>query len=412
MSEDTKESGPGVDPLAQFLRERDRDTPEGQAYEAAEHLRLGNDGLERACKACGESVAVHRRTRRGGNGDELSYGEIVALSGDFYADPDALFDEEYSRLPWLTGDNDIPKLRKIFASELTWLTGEEVIYPDNNLVFWWSAKNYLELARDNVVHFGWHNVLAYCRHHEAALALAVRARATGDEALWRRAIYTNGFADHFLTDGFAAGHIRVPRAQTRAWARATGRSDTLAGALSMLIHDQDGHITTIHGLKRHEHPETDALRVCNSRGESWYTRCDGQLVLGKGSGPAYEQPVAAVAASCGELLRAYRQGEAAIPPGIFAALEHVPFPHPELEPLSEKFSPTMDDGRLDQLMDSVRWYSKIPWIGPGLNREHVLAYLEALPDIMQQFREDVGATPLPTLARIPQPYIDAFRRIA
>lgn len=30
---------------------------------------------------------------------------------------------------------------------------------------------------------------------------------------FRWALFTNAFADHFLTDAFAAGHVRVPRAE-------------------------------------------------------------------------------------------------------------------------------------------------------------------------------------------------------
>lgn len=99
---------------------------------------------------------------------------------------------------------------------------------------------------------------------------------------FRRALYTNAFADHFLTDAFAAGHIRVPRAEIRNWAEARGLGDKIAGALSKLLHDQDGHIDleSLHGpVDENDGRPEDGLLVQDSTGTSWSTRCDGQLFL-------------------------------------------------------------------------------------------------------------------------------------
>jgi len=47
--------------------------------------------------------------------------------------------------------------------------------------------------------------------HYQALTGAANAAHFGNLAMLQRAYAMNGFADHFLTDSFAAGHIRVPR---------------------------------------------------------------------------------------------------------------------------------------------------------------------------------------------------------
>mgnify|MGYP000190336716 CR=1 FL=1 len=58
--------------------------------------------------------------RRQGIDDELHYGELVALSGDFYESPEELFAETPARLPWLWPEHDAQRLREIFARELGW----------------------------------------------------------------------------------------------------------------------------------------------------------------------------------------------------------------------------------------------------------------------------------------------------
>ena len=53
--------------------------------------------------------------------DRLSYGELVALSGDFYGSPVDLYEEKPAQLAWLWEDNDLEDLRRIFKSEIAWI---------------------------------------------------------------------------------------------------------------------------------------------------------------------------------------------------------------------------------------------------------------------------------------------------
>lgn len=352
-------------------------------------------------------------------GDDLfTYGELVALSGDFYGSPAELYEERPSPVPWLWEANDVSDLRSMFAVELKWIEDRQRgrrtgAYPDNNVRMAWNAKAYVELALRNTDHFGWHNQLAYCRWHGAALDLAMTAASRNDET-WARALVYNAFADHFLTDGFAAGHIRVPRAELRSWAEGRGWSDKLAGALSKLLHDQDGHVETLHGAGDTTRGPNDGLAVRNSKRAAWRTFCDGQLFLFPGamSQPEVYHPVQAVAESVRELVLAWKKR--ALPKAGYRALLEVPFPDADAPGLAEKFGASTTSARLDALMQSVAWYSEVPWLGPGLKREHVVALFAALPELMKRLRANIAADCErdPTLeARMPKPYVDAFKAI-
>jgi hypothetical protein len=397
----------------------------GPRFNSGEHIWLGGAGAERARVEVSQLLGVEVREdlltsiRRRLALEPLQYGELVALSGDFYESPEDLFDEKPSRFPLLSGKADMEGLRKGFAVELDWIEAREHglanrPYPDETLRFAWSAKSYLELALRNVDHFGWHNVRAYVRHHEEALRLAASARGAEDER-WRRALCTNAFADHFLTDGFAAGHVRVPRAEICAWAEGRGLSDKVSGALSKILHDQDGHVDarSLHGVVDEDaRAADDGLAVEDSTGTRWFTRCDGQLFLGPGRSPAVERPTLAVAASVKELLFAWLQGEH--PRGIFEATKYVPFPRDETPPLSAKFGAGMTDAERTALWKTVSWYAKIPWLA-GLEREHLDALIEALPGLMDRFRVRVAAEVAGDpagIARIAPRYVQAYARLA
>jgi len=434
VADRTGDEGAGTmyrgDPLGAFLAAHRASLPptrKAKRFNSGEHAWLGGHGADRACDELlrARNIRVDKNLfasiRRAHGRDELQYGELVALSGDFYETPTDLFDEKPSPVPWLWESNDISDLRQIFAEELRWIEARShgqgsAAYPDANVRSAWNAKSYVELALRNTDHFGWHNALAYCRHHQEALRLAASCRGREDEA-FRRALYTNAFADHFLTDGFAAGHIRVPRAEIRAWAERQGWNEKVAGALSKLLHDQDGHVNlqSLHAASdENDRSGGDGLHVQDSTGRSWHTRCDGQLFLDRGAAEstAVERAVDAVSASVLELLLAWQRGE--LPRGVYAATRLLPFPHPGGPTLVEKFPGALPAPELDRLWRSVGWYAKIPFI-VGLESEQIRALFTALPGIMAEFRANVGtaADASPELiARLAPEYVAAYRNVA
>jgi hypothetical protein len=413
------------DPLVLFAQRHRKalDRP-GKRFAAGEHAWLASAGAKRAREAMKaehridveadvfESIARHDGT------EFLQYGEIVALSGDFYETPTELFEERSSLIALPGHTNDLGDLRKIFAEELDWIEARRkgkpgATYPDENVRLAWNAKSYVELALRNTDHFGWHNAVAYCKHHARALELARAAQGRTDEK-FRRALYTNAFADHFLTDGFAAGHVRVPRAEIRAWALENRYGEKVAGSLSKLLHDQDGHVDvhSLHGDSNESHRgAADGLRVQDAHGDAWFTFCDGQLFMQAAGTPAIEHAVSAVAASVKEFLEAWKLDE--LPDGVYQATRLVPFPHPEAPKLVDKFPANMADDRFDALWESIAWYAKIPYLA-GLEAPHVRALFEALPQIMSRFRENIATASADAelRRRLAPGYVDAYKRIA
>ncbi|NOK08969.1 hypothetical protein [Corallococcus exercitus] len=406
------------DPLRAFLDVRTDQLGGAKPFEGGEHLWVGNEGAKRALAQLKTPVDFGPFQRRT-SPEQLTYGEIVAFSGDFYETPGDLFNEAPSSLPWLWDANDLSDLRKALRKETSWidlpLEDRGTRYPDLNVALWWNAKQYVELALRNTPHFGWHNALHYACYHETALELAAKAAsepdATAKNLLWREAVYTNGFADHFLTDGFSAGHVRTPVAQLRRWAAKQGMDERLSGALIKVIHDQDGHIDELHSKTDHK-AHAGGLHVTNALGNAWHTRCDGQLFLTGPKDPAVEQAVEAVADSVGELLRAY-QGEGIVQ-GAFAATQWIPWPHDSEPALITKFPADIDNARVKALYDSIRWYVRLPKISAGIRPGDIKDCCAQLPQLMQDFRDDVSrqALELPALvSRLAPKYVAGYRTI-
>ena len=69
------------------------------------------------------------------------------------------------------------------------------------------TNQYLSLLARNACHFAPYSWHRWQEHHIQARDLATRAHAANDQELVRQAWLTNGYADHFLQDSFAAGHL-------------------------------------------------------------------------------------------------------------------------------------------------------------------------------------------------------------
>ncbi|MET8336035.1 DUF4157 domain-containing protein [Streptosporangium canum] len=145
----------------------------------------------------------------------LTYGEIVALSGDFYEDFGKL-----SRAPL----KEIYRLIPLVHSRATTAQLQSA-----------TGGRYLDLAARNVSHFsavpkGKSNLDTWRAMHTQALALA--RRASTNPTLANQAWGLNAAADHFLTDAFSGGHIRTPRADLKAQGK-------LGDLESIVEHDLD-----------------------------------------------------------------------------------------------------------------------------------------------------------------------------
>lgn len=164
----------------------------------------------------------------------LTYGEIVALSGDLYTDWAAL-----NRAPLQEIYDLIPLIRKK--------------HPSTAELERASGGRYLAMAKKNESHFtnvrkGHRNIDVWWRTHAAAISAA---RAGDRNSAWGQ----NAVADHFLTDAFSGGHIRVAR--TRLMAKGN-----LGNIDSKVLHDLDNE----HGVW-----------VTNGRGDRWVAYGDDFL---------------------------------------------------------------------------------------------------------------------------------------
>jgi hypothetical protein len=203
----------------------------------------------------------------------LTYGEVVALAGDYFATPEEL------------------------TAELTPAVAEAIrgVTPQDEGTFLLNTHrgwfDYASLANENQDHFAPRSWARYTQHHAEALELALGKNL--DAALVR-----NAFADHFLTDAFASGHLRVPR-------------DALVGLT--------GALPT---RKMHDEENVYGLWVQSASGFVWRAYGDDHL----GTNPVHLTLTAyAVGLSLLRIFRAYRlEGEAA--DTLRAALDSGPLP--------------------------------------------------------------------------------------
>lgn len=109
---------------------------------------------------------------------------------------------------------------------------------------------YLELAKDDFDHFGQNAWVSYKTGHDLALAQAALAHKTSDVAKLELAYAMNAFACHFLSDRYAAGHIRTPRQE-------------------LTDHVTPGTIGSLLSFYMHEEENVTGLHVHNLRGDHW-----------------------------------------------------------------------------------------------------------------------------------------------
>lgn len=146
----------------------------------------------------------------GERGQRLSFGEIVALAGDYFGTYDEML--ALTRTP--AGRASIAWAR---WQALNLPKIHEPNVPDK--VKDAVRERYFVLASRNLSHFsgGGSAWEAYVSWHSKAIADALHAGQQADESVWRRALTKEAFGHHFLTDMFSAGHVRMPRASIREW---------------------------------------------------------------------------------------------------------------------------------------------------------------------------------------------------
>jgi len=301
--------------------ERDPDVP---WFEAAEHIHLGN--LLKLQWSDKSTVPARKTPLKLENGLKVTYGQINALAGDFFAfkEPiclgtDLKQQEERFNAGFASLSAD-PSGKKYaegvigdWAEEVQALEdGKSAEYYNtlkakhwNNLVAAARSliqnnqeKGYAGLALVNFDHFGKDARTAYNAAHSAALRKAATEKTARSLEL---AYAMNAFADHYLEDSFSAGHLRVPRQK-------------LHGGT---LHAKDKCAHFMHG----EDNEA-GLRVSNPNGKSWVSYGDGKL-LEKVDQDNVTHCFNALTVSVNEVFEAWSTGKVPLPE-TFGAWKHAP----------------------------------------------------------------------------------------
>ncbi|WP_460154101.1 phospholipase [Pseudomonas sp. S2_B07] len=322
-------------------------------FEGGEHTAIGDGTLLRFIKDApaipASQVELHLP-----NGLALTYGQVVALGGDFYGIPEQpisegatapdrvqRFSNAFNSLAVLPAANAEAKLilgvmqKEIAAVKQAIQDGKQPheVYDalGDTLSEEWNKitgggsfvsalfplGRYLKLAANNTDHFAEGALAAYIAGHTAAVQQAVLAKNSGDEKQLEIAYAMNAFADHYLTDLFSAGHLRVPRKQLAA---VVTPSD-LGSLITRFMHDEDSKF---------------GLNVRNGNADQWRAYGDKRYFDAIDSANRV-QVNQAVQLSADEIFTAYLSGVAPSPSN-FSALKKLPDLQAALNPAGN-FSP-------------------------------------------------------------------------
>ncbi|WP_129972351.1 MULTISPECIES: phospholipase [unclassified Pseudomonas] len=320
-------------------------------FEGAEHTAIGDNTrlrfIESAEPVLAQNVPLHLP-----NGLALTYGQVLALGGDFYgivdrpinegstpADRLQRFTAAFDSLAALTtSKTEATQILAIMQKEIDAVKqaikdgkqpheaydalGDTLSEEWNKITGGGSFVSalfplgrYLKLAANNADHFGEWARQTYIAGHTAALQTAAAAHASQDELRLERAYAMNAFADHYLTDLFSSGHLRVPR---KAMAAAVTPSD-LGSLITRFMHDEDSKF---------------GLKVRNGHGEQWRAFGDKRY-FDATDADNRNQVTLAVQDSADEVYAAYSSGNV---PTTFNALQRLPDLTAVLDP-ANNFSP-------------------------------------------------------------------------
>lgn len=308
-------------------------------FEGGEHTAIGDATLLRFVKDA-PAVAAWQVPLHLPNGLALSYGQIVSLGGDFYGIPDQpicdgatpvdriqRFTAAFNSLAVLPASRAEAGLilgvmqKEIAAANQAIRDGKQPheVYDalGDTLSEEWNKitgggsfvsalfplGRYLKLAADNADHFGEWALLAYIAGHTAALQQAVLAHNSGDEQQLELAYAMNAFADHYLTDLFSAGHLRIPRKQLAA---VVTPSD-LGSLITRFMHDEDSKY---------------GLNVNNANGDQWHAYGDKRYFDSVDSANR-KQVKLAVQRSADEVFETFLSGSLPAP-SSYVALKYLP----------------------------------------------------------------------------------------
>jgi hypothetical protein len=203
---------------------------------------------------------------RNGENRVVQFPYLVGLGGDIYGSPDDLRltitsqkGKELFQFYRLIGvfNKEIAEIGAEFRADTDldlWMLGD-VLYNNRH------AEYTGTIVHKNYSHFGGDNFLFYLSYHFIAVDAARRCKEAqpADRAdYFLRALVTEALAEHFLTDMFSGGHMRVPR-----WYFYSSYPQGLSDLLSRLLHQHEGWLGVV---------------ARNAQGHIWIAKGDAGLV--------------------------------------------------------------------------------------------------------------------------------------
>ena len=202
------------------------------------------------------------------SGVPFTYGDIISM-GDFFATPDELLQAPRQQLSTLKG---------LIDQSTAYYRNPSGPHPVSNEA-WDSATGgrYLRLAEDNYAHFSPSSLLGtsfsqtkpdnraeWQRWHERAIrdAQAEHLRTSNSTPDLLGPITINAFADHFLTDAFASGHLVNKEEVIDAFRRNFFTSGALNAAGTIFFEKVAGKAFVGRVRERFSALETTSFPVC------------------------------------------------------------------------------------------------------------------------------------------------------
>lgn len=454
---------PGQHSAPEKKKEKGAPHPETSSlFEASEHTWLGDNVQLQLGDGSVVRSGANQFTMT--NGAALTYGQILSLGGDFYGVPDSpickggmqAFNNAFATLD--TADtNELAAILNVMDQEISainnailngeyvpdvfeetlgasmsakWniITGGGPANTDWNAIplgltapqilqYSYPAGRYLALANNNLDHFGSNAIVAYITGHTAAMLVAMQGRT--DENL-QLAYKMNAFADHFLTDLFAAGHLRTPRELLQQQVSDDSILMALSVILSiiappagLLLAGIDGAFDAVKyfggygkgivgnmlSKSMHDQDNQWGLNVTNINGNSWRAFGDAHLFT-ESNFENMTLAVQAVQASVNDIYNTWDKQMFAFP----SALAIIPSLAPLMDPTdTTNFSPlfTFQNGKLQQRSDLFN-KDAFSWTSCWNGTIALARLLSAAPDTTPP---QTGSYPLPPSADY-QPQVD------
>ena len=410
----------------------------------------------------------------------FSYGQLIAMSADMYVSVEELSLNDPGLLNGFFNRNR-KSLKKCINKEIDAIRKNSEYRGCDDLEFAKKKIQYVALAHDNYGHFAWHNIKKYVELHEKALWFAqlanlkcssVELRKTPEacekrkkkvvkltsnsdyrkkqkskyrrfpklfprkrftqkyiiemskEKMVRLALFTNAFADHFLTDSFSAGHLRVPRSQIDKFVNTYDskkklerrqKGTSISGALTQYLHNLDGSLT--------------GIPVTNSFGNEFIVRSDKQLFSKPNSKELSGQvedndqlvyPIQATKASLNELFSVIKSGASRLPENDFSALKFVPYiKNHNKDSLSMRVEAHIDKhGSIKNAIKSMSSEMQLVYrssmvIDDISYKDYFKNFVSSIPSMMNELRVQINqeAKNKQLKKRIPNALLSALKRI-